>query len=621
MAQIIPVAVPANATLGEKTLFKILTSLPDDDIVYYDARIRHRYADLVVISPRLGVLMIEVKDWRAGTISSASNDTVELRLRAHNKMTTHPVKQARAHALALKDEIESRLEGRVLLKQDGPHRGGVSFPIGHIAVLSNISSHDIELLNLCRVFEPAYTLTRDSVSVMLNLKGAELEKFLSPYFRPKFEFAPLDKLQIDQLRGIIHPHIVVRSSTQKLRDHHGADKGKFISLLRVLDSKQEQKARNIGPGHRLLFGVAGSGKTTILIARAKYLAEQHQDQQGLVLCFNRPLAAYLHTQLADYSNLTVTTFHQLAFRFGVDWKDEEGFAKRLKAAIRNGARHYDFVLIDEAQDFDQDWFGCVVDLLRDQNDGDLFITGDGSQGLYRRRKGLSWKSEGVHAQGRTEYLDENYRNAPNIYQLATRFAGASAFGEIEGEHNALHVDQSRAVASGGGSISIIREKDRATEISRVVNLVSQLLTGKWEDEGRVRSINPQIECTDIGIIYPRHTGLETLITKSLIPRIKNECKVPVVWISDPKKHNRSDFSSAIRVHTIHHAKGLQYRAVIFFWADLLPFAQSDDPEQNRSLFYVGLTRASQFLAIIHSGHSSLVKECTDAINGPKKAGS
>ena len=102
----IPIAVPANATLGEKTLVKILASLPDDDIVYYDARIRHRYADLVVISPRLGVLMIEVKDWRAGTISSVSNDTVELRLRTHNKMTTHPVKQARAHALALKDEID-----------------------------------------------------------------------------------------------------------------------------------------------------------------------------------------------------------------------------------------------------------------------------------------------------------------------------------------------------------------------------------------------------------------------------------------------------------------------------------------------------------------------------------
>jgi hypothetical protein len=55
--------------------------------------------------------------------------------------------------------------------------------------------------------------------------------------------------------------------------------------------------------------------------------------------------------------------------------------------------------------------------------------------------------------------------------------------------------------------------------------------------------------------------------------------------------------------------------VIFVWADLLPFAISDDHEQNRSLFYVALTRASQFLAIVHSRHSSLVQECINRCEG------
>src|SRR5262245_41936040 len=34
-------------------------------------------------------------------------------------------------------------------------------------------------------------------------------------------------------------------------------------------------------------------------------------------------------------------------------------------------------------------------------------------------------------------------------------------------------------------------------------------------------------------------------------------------------------------------KGLRYRTVIFLWADLLPFAQGRDVEQDRRLFYVG----------------------------------
>ncbi len=617
MAQIIPLAIPNKATAGEKTLFQILASLPDDVIVYYDVQIRHRYADFVVISPRLGVLMIEIKDWKASNILSADNNTVELQLRSGEKKLTHPVKQAREYALALRDAIEARLEGRILMEQDGPYKGKISFPIGYVAVLSTISIDDIQARSLSHIFDSARTLTSDQVTVMRGLNGADLEKFLNPYFVPKFQFTPLDKIKIDQLRGIIHPHIVVRSITQKLLEQYQHDDGKFVSLLRVLDAKQEQKARNIGSGHRLVFGVAGSGKTAILIARAKYLAEQHPDQKGLILCYNRPLSAYLKTQLKGVSNLTITTFHQMAFKFGIgesNWEEE--FGAKLKAEVLRRDERYNFVLVDEAQDFDPDWFACVAALLKDQNDGDLFITGDGSQGLYRhRRKSFSWKSEGIQAQGRTEYLNENYRNARKIYKLATRFSGESAFGEIEGERNALHADQSRSVA-GGGSILVIREKDRTNEVSKVVSLVSQLFAGKWGPD-HVSSISPKIENGDIGIIYPSHKGRENLIAESLIPRLTNECNAPVVWISDPNNDNRADFRPAIRVHTVHHAKGLQYRAVVFMWADLLPFAHGSDPEHDRNLFYVALTRAGQFLAIIHSGHSTFVDEVRDAITQPQ----
>jgi UvrD-like helicase C-terminal domain/AAA domain/Nuclease-related domain len=611
MAQMIPATVPPQATSGEKTLFKVLAALPEDVYVYYDVQIRHRFADLVVISPRLGVLMIEIKDWKPSSIISANHDTVELRLHSHNKKVAHPLRQARQYAFALMDEIQSRLEGRVLLEQDGPHRGKILFPISYLACLSQISDHDIQRLNLSSIFDVDRTLTKEWLTNARDIKGSELESLLARYFVPKFQFTPLDNTQIDHLRGIIHPHIVVRSATQKLRDHY-ADSGRsFANFLQVLDAKQEQKARNIGPGHRLIFGVAGSGKTTILIARAKYLAEQNPDKRGLFLCFNRPLATYLKVQLADFANVTVQTFHQLAFRFGFDdrnWHEE--FSNELKAAILRRKERYDFILIDEAQDFDPDWFACVVALSKDPNEADLFITGDGSQGLYRQRnKRFSWKSKGIQAQGRTEYLSENYRNAAKIYQLATRFSGPSTFGEIEGESNSLGDDQSRSVASGG-NIFVIQEKDRAGEISKVVNLVSQLLAGKCELDPQ---INNQFHFADIGIIYPTHKNQETLITELLLPRIKAECNIPAVWVSDPNGANRSNFSPAIRIQTIHHAKGLQYRAVIFLWADLLPFAQGRDVKQDRKLFYVALTRATELLAIVHSGHSSFVAETYTAI--------
>jgi hypothetical protein len=613
MAQMIPVSVPAKATSGEKALFKILAGLPDDVFVHHDVQIKHRYADLIVISPRLGVLMIEIKDWKPSSIVSANNDTVELRLHSHNKNVTHPLKQARQYVLALRDEIQTRLEGRILLQQDGPHKGRICFPISYLACLTQISDHDIQTLNLSSVFDLDRTLTKEWLNKAQDITGTELEGLLAQYVVPKFQFTPLNKTQIDHLRGIIHPHIVVRSATQKLRNSYEDSGRSFTDFIRVLDAKQEQKARSIGVGHRLIFGVAGSGKTTILIARAKYLAEQNPDKKGLVLCFNRPLATYLKVQLAGFVNVTVQTFHQLAFRFGFDnrtWNQE--FGSELKAAILQKEERYDFILIDEAQDFDPDWFSCVLALSKDQNETDLFITGDGSQGLYRQRnKHFSWKSMGIQAQGRTEYLSENYRNAARIYRLASRFSGPPTFGEIEGEPNAVRTDHSCSIASGG-NVFVVRERDRAGEISKVVDLVSQLVTGKWEAGGQTAP--NQFDFADIGIIYPSHKNQESLITESLIPRLKAECGAPVVWVSDPSRINRSDFSTAIRVQTIHHAKGLQYRAVIFMWADQLPFAQSNDTEQDRKLFYVALTRATELLAIVHSGESTFVKETYTAIN-------
>ena len=37
----------------------------------------------------------------------------------------------------------------------------------------------------------------------------------------------------------------------------------------MLDLRQERNAHSLGEGHRIVYGVAGSGKTIILIARAR----------------------------------------------------------------------------------------------------------------------------------------------------------------------------------------------------------------------------------------------------------------------------------------------------------------------------------------------------------------
>jgi hypothetical protein len=72
MAEMIPDTLPASSTAGEKRVFATLGRLPDDCLIYYEPVVRRRYPDLIAILPEVGVLVIEVKDWRLAELRSVN---------------------------------------------------------------------------------------------------------------------------------------------------------------------------------------------------------------------------------------------------------------------------------------------------------------------------------------------------------------------------------------------------------------------------------------------------------------------------------------------------------------------------------------------------------------------
>src|SRR5262245_41281801 len=93
--------------------------------------------------------------------------------------------------------------------------------------------------------------------------------------------------------------------------------------LAMLDLRQERNALSLGEVHRIVYGVAGSGKTVILIARGRLVARD-ASRQVLVLCFNRALAEYFQRLFAQTPNVTCLTFHQWGSqRNGVRFNDAE----------------------------------------------------------------------------------------------------------------------------------------------------------------------------------------------------------------------------------------------------------------------------------------------------------
>jgi hypothetical protein len=597
MAETIPDTLPASSTTGEKRLFAALARLPDGCLIYYEPVVRRRYPDLIAILPEVGVLVTEVKDWRLVEVSSVTPDAVTITRRGAASVVPHPRQQARGYMLRLMDECRRHPQASLLMRSEGRYAGSYAFPFCHIAVLSNINRSQIEreAPELSRLFPPTTTITRDELTTWDALEPQALLARLKACFDPWWPFPKLTPAQIDIVRGVIHPEVVIRASETDLK---------------VLDLRQERNARAIGDGHRIVYGVAGSGKTVLLIARAKLLAEDPQ-KRVLVLCYNKLLAQHLVTALADTRGAVVMTFHRWGVRSGLDFQGGEEdavFGERLLARLQDDAGlrgRYDAVLIDEAQDWPCSWFRCARLALKDPDAGDLLIVGDGSQSLYRKRD-FTWADAGIQASGRVINrkfdLDRNYRNTAEILRAARAFSvppARSGEGVL-----ALPVEADTAIRSGPEPW-LIRLDNSASEVYYAAALIETWLLGGLEIGGRRQRIRP----SDIGVLYPRRRPDATIT--ALLDRLNGFTRAVLPAGDKPTGTLRDE---AVKILPVHSARGLQFRIVLLLWADLLPSPFSTrDEHRDRGLLYVAMTRAEDMLVILHSGSSAYVEELYAAL--------
>jgi superfamily I DNA and RNA helicase len=180
--------------------------------------------------------------------------------------------------------------------------------------------------------------------------------------------------QRDRIRWHLFPE--VRLTTQATLRFEDAEPGsaappaiELPDLMTVMDLQQEQVARTLGEGHRVIHGAAGSGKTMILVFRAQVLAQAAQPGRPiLVLCFNRALAGRIEAMLRERGvdeRVQVRTFHAWcqdlvrSYQLSVPAtaSDDDHFsalAHTVERAVERGlvpGGQYVALLIDEAHDF------------------------------------------------------------------------------------------------------------------------------------------------------------------------------------------------------------------------------------------------------------------------------
>ncbi len=300
---------------GERVVFNALRrNLPDDYFVWFEPTVHGKeqdaYPDFVVMGPDIGVVVIEVKDWDTKGIHSANPDTFEIFIGSHIDKRTNPAKQARFHSLSLKEHIEryrskEPAKYALLLQKQGEYKGGLAMPFYALVAFPNIThtAWQSSELQLYRVLNEKLTILRD------DLEGALLERLRSARpFKPN-----LSHEQLKMLKWMLYPEIRVppRPRQEELPIilnpvQIPPIKDPFLPL------QAQQVAKN--PQVKLVRGVVGSGKSLILLYRAKFISKQNPNWRVLVLTYNKSLMNYLRQVFkeidGDPDRVEIVNFHK-----------------------------------------------------------------------------------------------------------------------------------------------------------------------------------------------------------------------------------------------------------------------------------------------------------------------
>lgn len=300
-------------TAGEKRVASALEHhLEDDYLLWFDVPVGHKqlHPDFIILHPDRGVSILEVKDWKLEHIQKVTRTSVTLLTPDGVKEVKNPLQQARDYTLAVCKMLERDV---ALVSPSGSlHAGKLIFPYGYGVVFSNISRKAFVETDLGDVLEPHLVICKDDLTSSQDTEAFQKRLWdLSAYQFGK----TLTREQIDRIRWHIFPELQIVPKQLSLLPQASSPESdatsKAISpiqippdLIQIMDLQQEQLARSLGEGHRVIHGVAGSGKTLILAYRCQYLA-QEPSKPILVLCFNVALASRLR-QMIQAKNLTAS---------------------------------------------------------------------------------------------------------------------------------------------------------------------------------------------------------------------------------------------------------------------------------------------------------------------------
>lgn len=369
---------------SERTFFGLLKKYLDDDYVVIHGEawqskrqtggIDDREIDFLIAHPIHGILVVEVKGGilQYDTAKRQWNRRVGRRW----QWAKDPVAQVKRASYDLHDRI-----------QNTPELSKFNFSTWYAVALVDV---DVPGTGIAGMPKDMFIDRRDLAHL-----GTKIEAVYKHYQR-QGQQSPYKK-GIRALKHKLVPNTVLRTYLATDFEH---EEEQFKELT------EQQYLVLEGLGHKnraLIAGCAGSGKTMLALEKARQLT--NEGKRVLFTCYNKRLAHWLHHEVwprtpeAVHENLVIQHFHGLAFEVckqtghSIPQKKptethETYFGtvvpeKLFEASDRlSEEQRFDAIIVDEGQDFRSTYWAAIQALLKEPDDGILYIFFDDSQRLY-----------------------------------------------------------------------------------------------------------------------------------------------------------------------------------------------------------------------------------------------
>jgi len=432
-------------TEGELFLLKFLESHFSDNVeVYFQPCFNGDRPDIVLMDPKLGVIIIEVKDWNLE--SYRVDEDNKWIVKSINQTVKSPFQQAFNYK---KNFFDMHVNGLSEKSLKNSRFFGIikTYVYFHFATKIQISL--LYELNLARLREHSRIKSDAFTSKSIDFDTYENGRRWIERRKRQFERDSAMSLHRANLNKIVFPLL------------HGKrifDEGVYTEFKRLLSppfhyawegkppkySEQQSKLiKSVANSRLKICGLAGSGKTVVLAGRAVDAYKRHGGAV-LILTYNITLSSYIHDRISavredfPWSSFDINHYHrfitialnnagrEIEIPESLQYDGQDASLGRRIARERHeylesayysnqklfegadpGAK-YHTILIDEVQDYKPEWIKIIRSIFLEEG-GEMLLFGDEKQNIYKRALDTDRRSKVVEGFGNWINLTKSFR--------------------------------------------------------------------------------------------------------------------------------------------------------------------------------------------------------------------